>query len=90
MGIIYTIAEVTETLDKAIRCIEDWNSNRHLNNTIVLQERTNVIVVEKGIHEMADVLGVELQHEKESILSWHQFQYKGYIVVQYEELGHEQ
>lgn len=90
MGVIHTIAEVTETLDKAIRCIEDWNSNRHLNNTIVLQERMKVIVVEKGIHEMADVLGVELQYENMEGCSRYWFLYKGYIVVWREEHDHEQ
>lgn len=90
MGIIYTIAEVTETLDKAIRCIEDWNSNRHLNNIIVLEARSEIIAVEKGIREMADALGVELQYEKSLTLSWYHFQYNGYTVTQFEEHGHEQ
>lgn len=84
MGIIYTIAEVTETLDKAISCIEEWNYNRHLNNSIVLQEHEKVISVRKGIREMADVLGIKLQYEKIEDHKWYSFNYKGYIVSQFD------
>lgn len=84
MGIIYTIVEAMEFLDKLIEAIESYNTARCLNNQIYAKKRSKVIEIDEGIDQLADLLGEKLEALDTKMPH---FNYKGYIVFQYKGSG---